>query len=171
VDELWTKHTSNLYTSPEALESQMGHPYQFLAQSLPISRPILTNFSPNPTNFSPSRVIHYKYQWFTRRLKWNPKYRIIYPPRQGRALYTGTINDRDRYGVACITPIPWQPSRLPSTPGPAKLLAGKPRPRCWTNCSNPSIREGRKRLLRRPLESAQYAAGAYQKPRLSQLSY
>ncbi|MGR0189160.1 integrase core domain-containing protein, partial [Azospirillum aestuarii] len=31
----------------------------------------------------------------------------------------------------------------------------------WTNCSNPSIREDGKRLLRRPLESAQYLAIRY----------
>src|SRR4051812_18194082 len=55
---------------------------------------------------------------------------------------------------ACMMPIPWQPSRSPSTPGPAKLLAGKRLPRPWTNSSEPSIKGSRQRLLRRPLESA-----------------
>src|SRR3954447_17693033 len=64
---------------------------------------------------------------------------------------------------ACMMPRSLRPSRSPSMRDPERPLAGKRPPRLWTNSSEPSIQGSRQRVLRRPLESAQYAAGAYQK--------
>src|SRR4051794_36157190 len=62
---------------------------------------------------------------------------------------------------ACMMPMSLRPSRSPSMRDPARPLAGKRPPRLWTNSSEPSIQRSRQRVLRRPLESAQYACKDY----------
>src|SRR4051812_29377755 len=58
---------------------------------------------------------------------------------------------------ACTAPTTLRPWRLPSTAGLARPLAGKHRPRRLTG----SYDQPKQAMLRRPLESAQYAAGPY----------
>src|SRR4051794_26169916 len=62
---------------------------------------------------------------------------------------------------ACMTPIPWRPSRSPSMRDLERPLAGKRPPRLWTNSSEPSIQGSRQRVLRRPLESAQFTSTVF----------
>src|SRR3954471_24179799 len=62
---------------------------------------------------------------------------------------------------ACMMPMSLRPSRSPSMRDPERPLAGKRPPRLWTNSSEPSIQGSRQRVLRRPLESAQYVSIKY----------
>src|SRR5215213_7256152 len=59
---------------------------------------------------------------------------------------------------ACTAPTTSRPWRLLSTAGRERPLAGKHRPRLWTSSSDPVTQA----VLRRPLESTQYASGPYQ---------
>src|SRR5215204_1139159 len=58
---------------------------------------------------------------------------------------------------ACTAPRTLRPWRSPSTPGRERPLAGEHLPRLWTSSSDPVTQA----VLRRPLESAQYASGPY----------